>query len=190
MELDEDVLEMVRTQLERDPPPSTTALYGRAVRINSDIYELSLRQFHAKYPLRVKREQARESRGAGTDGAGEAREGEAAGGQAADEEPVPDDAGRRHLFGGRDAPAGGPDDEAPSAEAAGPARSSGADGDGGGGPGPDGAVRESLRRLFWRLARDVAAADRPEEVVDLVSGMPRRVDEAVHVVTGQGGEGR
>lgn len=51
METDPDVLEMVRRQLERDPPPSTAALYGRAAQINEDIYELSLRQFNARYPL-------------------------------------------------------------------------------------------------------------------------------------------
>lgn len=62
VELDEDVLEMVRRQLDRDPPPSTNALYGRAVQLNREIYDLSLRQFHAKYPLRVKREKARKER--------------------------------------------------------------------------------------------------------------------------------
>ncbi len=71
MEPDEDVLEMVRRQLDRDPPPSTEALYGRAARINEDIYGLSLRQFNATYVLRVKREQKRaerEGRGSGTGG--------------------------------------------------------------------------------------------------------------------------
>lgn len=62
MGTNEDVMEMVRRQLERDPPPPTSALYGRAARIDSDVYDLSLRQFHAKYPLRVKRERARAER--------------------------------------------------------------------------------------------------------------------------------
>lgn len=60
MEPDPDVLEMVRRQLDRDPPPSTEALYGRAARINEEIYQLSLRQFNATYVLRVKRERKRE----------------------------------------------------------------------------------------------------------------------------------
>lgn len=59
---------MVREQLTRDPPPSTAALYGRAAHMNGDIYDLSLRQFHALYPLRVKRERARADGGASSDG--------------------------------------------------------------------------------------------------------------------------
>lgn len=57
----EDILEMVRDQLQRTNPPSTEALYGRAVRIDEAVRELTLRQFHAHFPLRVHRERARET---------------------------------------------------------------------------------------------------------------------------------
>lgn len=62
---DEDpIMSMVRKQLDRTNPPGTKALYGRAVRLDPSIRELSLRQFHAKYPLKIKRERARERDGA------------------------------------------------------------------------------------------------------------------------------
>lgn len=55
MSSEKKILEMVREQLNRPNPPSTEALYGRAVRIDESIRELSLRQFNARYPLRVRR---------------------------------------------------------------------------------------------------------------------------------------
>lgn len=58
-ELNEEVLEMVRRQLRRDPPPNTRALYGRAAHLDESVFDLSLRQFNALYVLRVKRERKR-----------------------------------------------------------------------------------------------------------------------------------
>lgn len=58
-EKQDKILEMVRRQLARAEPPSTEALYGRAVRIDASVRELTLRQFHARFPLRVYRERAR-----------------------------------------------------------------------------------------------------------------------------------
>lgn len=59
---EEMILEMVRQQLQRTNPPSTEALYGRAARIDPAIREFTLRQFNARYPLRVRREMAREQK--------------------------------------------------------------------------------------------------------------------------------
>lgn len=55
---------MIRRQLRRRTPPGTASLYGRAVRIDGSVRELSLRQFNAKYVLRVKRELSRRDAGA------------------------------------------------------------------------------------------------------------------------------
>lgn len=57
IDTDPRVMAMVREQLERDPPPSLAALYGRAVRINREIRKLTPRQFNARYPLQVRKEQ-------------------------------------------------------------------------------------------------------------------------------------
>lgn len=59
MQDNREVMEMVREQLGRRSPPSVPALYGRAVRIDPSIRELSLRQFNARFPLQVRREKAR-----------------------------------------------------------------------------------------------------------------------------------
>lgn len=63
MTLSEDakqrILKMCREQLSRRKPPDTEALYGRAVRIDPGVREMSLRQFHATFPLQVRRERAR-----------------------------------------------------------------------------------------------------------------------------------
>ncbi len=209
-ELDEDVLAMVRRQLDRDPPPSTAALYGRAARINRDIYDLSLRQFHAKYPLRVKREQARRERqaSAGSSAPASSGDGDADGGSGgagswardgagSPDAEVGDDAGRRHLFG-PDAGRGGGDEE--------PLRSGASDADGGSagsapeasvaegragdvrgrgrraGPSADEGTRQRVRRVFMRFAREVAEADRPEMLVGVAERLPDRVDEIARIV--------
>lgn len=54
-----EVMRMVKRQLNRKNPPDTKALYGRAMHIDPSIRELSVRQFHARYPLQVKRQRAR-----------------------------------------------------------------------------------------------------------------------------------
>lgn len=198
VDLDEDVLEMVRRQLERDPPPSTRALYGRAVHLNSDLYDLSVRQFHAKYPLRVKREKAREEREAssrsstaGASGRG-GDDGDPDGRRTPDAE-VDGDAGRRHLFGdddGRDRGGEDPRRSGRDGGADGPRRTASGDdaGPGGGGSGPDSAVpvdeatRERVRRVFMSFAREVAEAERPELLVGVVEGVPDCVDEIARIV--------
>lgn len=180
VDLDENVLEMVRRQLERDPPPSTRALYGRAVLMNSDLYDLSVRQFHAKYPLRVKREKAREEREASSrsptdDASGRAGDDGDPDGRRTPDAEVDEDAGRRHLFGDDDVRDRGGEDP----------RRSGRDG-GGSGPGTAGpvdeATRERVRRVFMSFAREVAEAERPEMLVGVVEGVPDRVDEIARIV--------
>lgn len=59
------VLEMVEKELERDSGASTSDLFELAKRIDPEMKELSIRQFHAKYPLQVKRKTAM-AKGGGT----------------------------------------------------------------------------------------------------------------------------
>lgn len=58
-ERNEKVMEMVVKELDKDPSVGLESLYGRAKEIDSSISELSLRQFHARYPLQVKRSRTR-----------------------------------------------------------------------------------------------------------------------------------
>jgi hypothetical protein len=57
-ERNEDVMNMVRSELEKDPKAGLESLYARAKAIDSTVGQLSLRQFHARYPLQVKRGKA------------------------------------------------------------------------------------------------------------------------------------
>lgn len=86
------ILRMVRTQLQRINPPSTEALYGRAARIDESIRDLTLRQFNARYPLRVRREMAREEDDREEADAGDIEETSTA------SPPEPDLAALRKLF--------------------------------------------------------------------------------------------
>jgi hypothetical protein len=53
--INEAVMEMVQSELQNDPDTSSTDLYDKARKMNRAIGRLSLRQFHARYPLQVKR---------------------------------------------------------------------------------------------------------------------------------------
>lgn len=156
MEIDPDVLEMVRDQLSRDPPPSTSALYGRAAHMNEEIWDLSLRQFHAMYPLRVKREEAREEASGPTDPG------------VPPTSPVPDD--------------GSDPGDAGTYDPVGPEASGASHGDAGVSRrlGPD--TRAEIRRVLLSTARDVAAAESVTGLAEVLDGIPRRVDEVVAIL--------
>lgn len=183
MEPDPDVLDMVRRQLDRDPPPSTEALYGRAARINDQIYGLSLRQFNATYVLRVKRERKRAERER------ERRGREPAVGSSPAGEPG---GAAREEEGGDD---GGSDDDGPrpggfleklrEAEADGEAEDSASAGTGGGGEGVSEAgrrpLRERIRGVLWGYARQVAGAGGMAGAVAAVEAVDERVDDIVEL---------
>lgn len=59
-ESEERILEMVEEQLDRPNPPGTKVLYRRAMHfVDPAVRELTVAQFNAKFPLRVKRRRAR-----------------------------------------------------------------------------------------------------------------------------------
>lgn len=49
------VMDLVRKELVKDPSISSEALYQKAKKADRSIGSLSIRQFHARYPLQVKR---------------------------------------------------------------------------------------------------------------------------------------
>lgn len=63
-ERNEQVMEMVAKALEEDPDVKAEVLYERAREIDAGIGDLSLRQFHARYPLPVKRKRGAARKGA------------------------------------------------------------------------------------------------------------------------------
>lgn len=64
----EAVMEMVEETLREDPDVSNEELRRKAAEIDSDIEELSARQFNARYPLQVKRKMSPDGAGTGGDG--------------------------------------------------------------------------------------------------------------------------
>lgn len=62
-EIKDDVMKMVRKELDKNPDAENKDLYAKATEIDDSIDELTLRQFHARYPLQVKRQKAQKSRG-------------------------------------------------------------------------------------------------------------------------------
>ncbi|MFQ5679023.1 MAG: hypothetical protein ACE5HP_06155 [Gemmatimonadota bacterium] len=52
------VMEMVREALKKNPKVSAEELYKKAQKIDRSVKGLTLRQFHARYPLQVKRKLA------------------------------------------------------------------------------------------------------------------------------------
>ena len=48
-------MDLVRSELDRDPAIGLEALYDKAKEIDPAVAEMSQRQFHARYPLQVKR---------------------------------------------------------------------------------------------------------------------------------------
>lgn len=52
---DDKVMSLVERELEKDPKISSQALYDKAQKVDPEVAKLTLRQFHAKYPLQVKR---------------------------------------------------------------------------------------------------------------------------------------
>lgn len=61
-ERNEQVMDLVTREIERDPNISVDALFEQARAIDPAIGELSLRQFHARYPLPVKRRRSQGKR--------------------------------------------------------------------------------------------------------------------------------
>lgn len=60
-EIKDDVMAMVRSELEKDPDAENRDLFEKAKAIDDSIGDLTLRQFHARYPLQVKRQKAQKA---------------------------------------------------------------------------------------------------------------------------------
>lgn len=105
----ERVMEMVRKELDANPDVSTQDLFDKAKRIDSGLDDLNIRQFHARYPLQIKRRRA-VSQGGGRRG-GRARKSAPAAAPAAAPESASRPRRQRRARGGRaTAQAGGRDD--------------------------------------------------------------------------------
>ena len=122
-DIDSKVLAAVESALKDNPSATVDELFELAQKVNESIADLSKRQFHARYPLQVKRKlsppkarKARRSRSAAKKGSG------------------------------------------------------GADANG---------AREAVRASFLKFAADLAGAEARKDVVRVVAGVDRYVDEVL-----------
>jgi hypothetical protein len=121
-EVDQKVLTAVEAALRENPGATVDELFAIAQRVNESVAGLSKRQFHARYPLQVKRKLS---------------------------PPKP-----RRARRAKPAPRRG---RKPA----------------------DGSVREAVRSSFLRFASDLAAAEARKDLVRVVAGVDRYVDEVL-----------
>jgi hypothetical protein len=140
---DERVMELVKSELDKNPDVSSTDLFEKAKKAISSVGALTLRQFHARYPLQIKRRRAL------ADG-GSARPSKRTG--SAKRKRTKRDTSSTARGGSR----------ARSAEAA-----------------PPNAGRDKVRQIFMRFAADLSAADARKDLVKVVAGVDRYVDDAI-----------
>lgn len=57
-EAKDKVMELVERRLAKQPDLETSQLYEEAKKVDASVGDLTLRQFHARYPLQVKRRKA------------------------------------------------------------------------------------------------------------------------------------
>lgn len=137
-ETDEKVMAMVAEELKKNPDISVDELQKKASSINKGVSSLTARQFHARYPLQIKRRKAAGSRPAKS--APKARKPAARASKPA----------RRKAVKAVEA--------APAAAAA--------------------AVdREAVRQAFLRFATDLAAAEARKDLVKVLAGVDKYVDQ-------------
>ncbi|MHB1194143.1 MAG: hypothetical protein ACYC6F_13970 [Longimicrobiales bacterium] len=121
-DIDEKVLSAVEAELKRHPEATVDELFAVALGVNEEVAGLSKRQFHARYPLQVKRKLR---------------------------PPKP----RR------------PRRPKPSVKR--------------GRKPADGSVREAVRASFLEFASELSAAEARKDLVRVVAGVDRYVDEVL-----------
>jgi hypothetical protein len=154
----ERVMEMVRKEIEKNPEVSSQELFERAKKMDSGIGRLSVRQFHASYPLQIKRKM----KGARRGGRGRPRASVPAG-RAGRPPKTASRAGRGRKGATRAAQPG-----RSAAAPAGIVASSG-----------NGAGRDAIRSILIQFAGEVAAAEGKADVVQVIGGMDRYVDRVM-----------
>lgn len=142
---DEQVMDLVKAELQKNPDIKSSALFEIAKSAVPSIGKLSVRQFHARYPLQIKRDKAFASGGARKAARGGARKAKSRAGRskaASTTKPA------KKTAAAPVAPTGGVD-------------------------------RDRIRQAFMRFAADLSAAEARKDLVKVIAGVDRYVDEAV-----------
>jgi hypothetical protein len=185
------IMDMVRKEIAKNPSISSQALFDKAKKADKQIGDLSVRQFHARYPLQVKRAGAiaRKAGGRGRAAAKKAGAGRGRGGArkagrvgrppkkagagrggARKAGRVGRPPGKKAARRGRP-PGSGKKAAAKSAAPNGRRRGRPPRAAAAGAPG-----RDAVRSLLLQFARDIAAAEGKADVVELIGSVDRWVD--------------
>lgn len=192
------IMDMVRKEIQKNPSVSSEELFEKAKKVDRGVGDLNVRQFHARYPLQVKRAAANARKGraarkgpaakkagarkraAGGTAKKAARRGRPAGAKTGARRGRPPGAktgARRGRPPGSKnavtaAPAAG---AAPVAKRRGrPPRAASPAASGGGE-----ANRDRIRSLLLQFARDIAGAEGKADVVDVIGNVDRWVEQMV-----------
>lgn len=160
----ERVMDMVRRELQKNPTIKSQDLFEKAKKIDSGLSNLSIRQFHASYPLQVKRMAGRAAGGA-------KRGRKRTGGTAVKKTTT----GRRP---GR--PRGRPRKSTTAAPAAAgrPRR-----GRPPGSRSAGGSGREGVRSILMQFAGELAGAENRSDVVQVMGNVDSYVDRLLQAAT-------
>jgi hypothetical protein len=165
-ERNEQVLERVRQQLNRQSDLGSRQLFEMAQEMDPSMAEMSLPQFHARYVLPIKREQAaqrkgeeapRQPRKAGRT----SRRAEAAGQEEPTSREEPTKQRRRARQAAEPARAEAPVPQAAPAAEAQPAQQ---------------ANRDQIRSVFLEFALEFSQAESKTEIVKVLSKLDRYID--------------
>ena len=160
---DAEVMSWVKQELASNPNVSVDELLEGAIGINAGIAELTKRQFHARYPLQVKRAARRAAdAAAGIKPRRRRRTPAARPAAAADEAPAAADPTPRPPGPAAEPPA--PAEEAPAAAPAAEAE------------GAAGVDRAAARKAFFDFAADITAAEDTTGVVKVLAAMDDYID--------------
>lgn len=155
---DAEVMSWVEGQLKDNPDVSVDELLAGAVKLNAGIAELTKRQFHARYPLQVKRAARRAADAAAGIKPRRRRRKPAA------PAPEPEPAAAAPAPAPEPEPA--PQPEPAPAPAAAPAPE----------PAPAGIDREAVRKMMFGFAADITAAEDTSGVVRVLAAMDDYID--------------
>jgi hypothetical protein len=162
-EVNTRVMDMVRRELEKNRSVANEDLFTKAKKIDPSLSRLDIRQFHAKYPLQVKRALSGGRRGGRPAGTGARKRGRPPGKTAA---AAPAKAARKTGTG---RPRGRPRKTAIAAAPPGIAAT--------------GSGRDAVRGLLLQFARQVAGADGKADVVDVLTSLDGWVDRMMSAAT-------
>lgn len=152
--VDEKVMAQVERELEKNPDLGSSDLFEKMKAKYPSIGELSVRQFHARYPLQVKRRKSASSGSTGTRKKTSSK-------KTSSKKTSARKGGRKRSAAKKSA-AKAPRSRGRSARPAAPQD-----------------TREAVRAALMRFATELASAEAKAEVVKVLAGADRYVDEVI-----------